>query len=128
VGCSNRSQVPEEDERESDTVREATFDHWDEEERKMKGLEAEEWALKRKAPIQAHLQALHESYRDVDPEYPVFAFGGTIPADEIDAEKLTLRVAHRVSLEEASCRFDGQMKKTGDVGQRTRKGTRSPKK
>jgi hypothetical protein len=106
----------------------AICDQWDEEERRTKSLEAEEWALKRKAPIQAHLQALHQAYRNVDPEYTVFAFGGTIPSNEIDAGKLTLNVAHRVSLDEAGSRFDGQMKKTGDVGKRRKKGTRSPKK
>jgi hypothetical protein len=128
VRHANRSQVPEEDQRESERARQAIYDQWDEEERRMKALEAEEWALKRKAPIQAHLNALHEAYRNVDPEYTVFAFGGTIPTDEIDAGGLTLHVAHRVSLDEAGSRFDGQMKKKGDVGQRRKKGTRSPKK
>jgi hypothetical protein len=128
VGHNNRSQAPEEDEPESERARLAIYDQWDEEERRIKSLEAEEWALKRKAPIQAHLQALHQAYRNVDPEYTVFAFGGTIPSNEIDAGKLTLNVAHRVSLDEAGSRFDGQMKKTGDVGKRRKKGTRSPKK
>jgi hypothetical protein len=128
VGQADRSQVPEEEERESERARQAIYDQWDEEERRMKALEAEEWASKRKAPIQAHLQALHEAYRNVDPEYTVFAFGGTIPSNEVDAGKLTLNVAHRVSLDEAGSRFDGQMKKTGDVGKRRKKGTRSPKK
>lgn len=128
VRYPDRSQIPDEDERESERARQAIYDQWEEEERRMKALEAEEWEAKRKAPIQAHLQASHEAYRNVDPEYTVFAFGGNIPADEIDAGKLTLHVAHRVSLEEASCRFDGQMKKTGDIGKRRKKGTRSPKK
>jgi hypothetical protein len=128
VRHANRSQIPEEDERESERARQAIYDQWDEEERRMKALEAEEWEAKRKAPIQAHLQALDEAYRNVDPEYTAFAFGGTIPADEIDAGKLTLHVAHRVSLDEAGSRFDGQMKKTGDVGKRRKKGTRSSKK
>jgi len=122
------SPVREDDERESDAARQAIYDQWDEEERRMKALEAEEWALKRKAPIQKHLQALHEAYRNVDPEYTVFAFGGTIPANEIDAGSLTLHVARRVSRDEAGPRFDGQMRKKGDVGQRRSKGTRSPKK
>jgi hypothetical protein len=125
---ANRSQVPGEDERESERARQAIYDQWDEEERRMKALEAEEWALKRKEPIQAHLQALHEAYRNVDPEYTVFAFGGTIPSNEVDAGKLTLHVAHRVSPDEAASRFDGQMKKKGDVGPRKKKGTRAPKK
>ena len=128
AGHVDRGQMPEEDDRESERARQAIYDQWDEEERKMKALEAEDWALKRKAPIQAHLQALHEAYRNVDPEYTVFAFGGTIPSDEVDAENLTLHVSRRVSVDEAGSRFDGQMRKKGNVDKRRKKGTRSPKK
>jgi len=122
------SPVREDQEQESDAARQAIYDQWDEEERRMTALEAEEWALKRRSPIQIHLQALHEAYRNVDPEYTVFAFGGTILSDEVDAESLTLHVARRKSADEAGSRFDGQMRKKGDVGQRRKKGTRSPKK
>jgi len=125
---ADRGQVAEEDERESERARQAIYEQWDEEERKMKALEAEEWALKRKAPIQAHLQALHQAYRNVDPEYTVFAFGGTISGNEIDAGNLTLHVSRRVSVVEAGSRFDGQMRKKGNVDKRRKKGTRSPKK
>jgi hypothetical protein len=44
------------------------------------------------APIQAHLEALHHAFRNVDPRYTIFAFGGTIPSTKIKCEDLTLRV------------------------------------
>jgi len=83
---------------------------------------------KRTQPIQVHLEAFHQAYQHVDPEYTVFAFGGTIPSDEVDAGKLTLHVTRRVLLEDESCRFDGQMRKTGTVGKGRKKGARSPDK
>jgi hypothetical protein len=46
----------------------------------------------RQEPIQAHLEALHKAFWSVDPEYTVFAFGGTIPKEEISCEELVLRV------------------------------------
>ena len=113
LGQPEGSPIGKNDERESNADRRAIYDQWDQKERRMKTREAEGWSLKRTAPIQAHLHALHEAYRNVDPEYTVFAFGGTIPANEIDAGKLTLHVASRVSVDEAGSRFDGQMRKKG---------------
>jgi hypothetical protein len=44
------------------------------------------------APIQAHLEALHHAFRNVDPKYTIFAFGGTIPSTKIKCEDLKIRV------------------------------------
>jgi hypothetical protein len=52
----------------------------------------ERWVLERQEPIQAHLEALHQAFWNVDPDYTVFAFGGTIPKEEISCEELVLRV------------------------------------
>jgi hypothetical protein len=55
-------------------------------------LYEERRVLERQEPIQAHLEALHQAFWNVDPEYTVFAFGGTIPKEEISCEELVLRV------------------------------------
>jgi len=123
----NDPQVSEQDEPEKDVDCQAIYDRWDEEKRIRLALEAEEWAAKRNQPIQAHLEALHQAYQHVDPEYTVFAFGGTIPSDEVDAGKLTLHVTRRVLLEHESCRFDGQMGKQDQFGKGRKKGARSPR-
>jgi hypothetical protein len=60
-------------------------------------LYEERWVLERQEPIQAHLEALHQAFWNVDPEYTVFAFGGTIPKEEISCEELVLRVWKDVS-------------------------------
>jgi hypothetical protein len=83
--------------------------------------------VKRKGPIQAHLEALHQAYRNVDPEYTVFAFGGTIPPEEVDAGKLTLHVASWGSLDEGDARFDGQTRKEGNVVKRRKRARRTNK-
>ena len=53
--------------------------------------------LERQEPIQTHLEALHQAFWNVDPEYTVFAFGGTVPKEEISCEELVLRVWKDVS-------------------------------
>jgi hypothetical protein len=60
-------------------------------------LYEERRVLERQEPIQAHLEALHQAFWNVDPEYTVFAFGGTIPKEEISCEELVLRVWKDVS-------------------------------
>jgi len=92
----------------SELVGNAWYDRYEEEDRFRKAKEAEPWELKKKEPIQIHLQALHQAYRNIDPAYTVFAFGGTIPPDEIDAGKLIIEVKRWGSLDEVDCRFDGQ--------------------
>jgi hypothetical protein len=63
-------------------------------------LYEERRALERQEPIQAHLEALHQAFWNVDPEYTVFAFGATIPEEEISCEELGLRVWRDVSEKE----------------------------
>jgi hypothetical protein len=60
-------------------------------------LYEERRVLERQEPIQAHLEALHQAFWNVDPEYKVFAFGGTIPKEEVSSEELILRVWRDVS-------------------------------
>lgn len=49
--------------------------------------------LREKAdPIQTHLEFIHQAFSNVDPEFMIFAFGGTIPADQVKCEDLQLRV------------------------------------
>jgi hypothetical protein len=55
-------------------------------------LYKEQREREKRAPIQAHLEALHHAFRNVDPRYTIFAFGGTIPSTKIKCEDLTLRV------------------------------------
>jgi len=43
-------------------------------------------------PIQAHLEFLHQAFRNVDPKFTVFAFGGTISSDQVDCKDCILRV------------------------------------
>jgi hypothetical protein len=110
-------------EEEGDVASQGSNDLYDEEARR----EIEEWEAKRKEPIQIHLEALHQAYRNVDPEYTVFAFGGTIPPEEVDAGTLILRVARWGTLDEVNTRFDGQMRKQG-AATKNRKRTPSPSK
>ena len=42
--------------------------------------------------IQAHLEFIHQAFSNVDPKFTIFAFGGTISADQIKCEDLRLRV------------------------------------
>jgi hypothetical protein len=55
-------------------------------------LYEEKRALEKQEPIQAHLENLHRAFWSVDPDYTIFAFGGTISRDQVDAGKLALRV------------------------------------
>jgi hypothetical protein len=55
-------------------------------------LYEERRVLERQEPIQIRLEALHQAFWNVDPGYTVFAFGGTIPKEEISCEDLVLRV------------------------------------
>jgi hypothetical protein len=41
--------------------------------------------------------------------------------------KLTLHVLRQEPLEEASCEFDGQIRKKGDMGRKSKKGAMSSK-
>jgi hypothetical protein len=122
-GCGNASVTVAEDEQGSDVARLARYDRYEDEARR----EIEKWEAKRKEPIQIHLEALHQAYRNVDPEYTVFAFGGTIPPEEIDAGNLTLHVASWGSLGEENTRFDGQMRKQGNVVKRRKRACRGNK-
>lgn len=108
---------------EDDVARRAIFSRYSEDARR----EVENCEAKRKDPIQTHLDALHQSYRNVDPEYTVFAFGGTIPPKEVDAASLTLHVVSWRSLDEEKSRFDGQMRKQGKVAKRRKRACRGSK-
>lgn len=55
-------------------------------------LYEEQRALERQEPIQAHLENLHHAFWNVDPDYTVFAFGGTISRGEVDIRQMALRV------------------------------------
>jgi len=70
--------------------------------------------LREKAdPIQSHLEFIHQAFSNVDPEFTIFAFGGTIPADQIKCEDLRLRVWQRTS---TPTRQDAGVKDKGDLG------------
>jgi hypothetical protein len=57
-----------------------------------------EMRLREKAdPIQTHLEFIHQAFSNVDPEFTIFAFGGTIPADQIKSSDLQLRVWQQLS-------------------------------
>ena len=55
-------------------------------------LYEEQRASERQEPIQAHLENLHHAFWNVDPDYTVFAFGQTIPRDQVDIRQMALRV------------------------------------
>jgi hypothetical protein len=79
-------------------------------------LYEERRVLERQEPIQAHLEALHQAFWNVDPEYTVFAFGGTIPKEEISCEEMVLRVWKDAGDEE------GDVKDNTDEGSETNNG------
>jgi hypothetical protein len=119
------SELAVQNEEEGDVASQGSNDLYCEEARR----EIKSCEVKRKEPIQAHLEALHlhQAYINVDPEYTVFAFGGTIPPEEIDAGNLTLHVASWGSLGEENTRFDGQMRKQGNVVKRRKRACRGNK-
>jgi len=55
-------------------------------------LYEEQRALEQQEPIQAHLENLHQAFWNVDPDYTVFAFRGTIPRDQVDIRQMALWV------------------------------------
>jgi hypothetical protein len=117
------SELAVEDEEEGDVASQGSNDCYCEEARR----EIKNCKVKRKEQIQAHLEALHQAYRNVDPEYTVFAFGGTILPEEVDAGKLTLHVASWGSLDEGDARFDGQIRKQGNTVKRRMRACRTNK-
>jgi hypothetical protein len=110
-----------EKQQETDKARQARYDSYAKKEPRWKVVEDEQWETKRKEPIQAHLEALHEAYGNVDPEYTVFAFGGTIPPEEVDAGTLSIHVARWGSLDEVDTRFDGQIGKQAQAAKSRKK-------
>jgi hypothetical protein len=89
-------------------------------------LYEERRVLERQEPIQAHLEALHQAFWNVDPEYTVFAFGGTIPKEELSCEELVLRVWKDVSEQKVDVKDNtdggGKANNEGNQGPSTKDG------
>jgi hypothetical protein len=66
-------------------------EHWTSK-REIREYEAQR-EKERQEPMQSHLENLHQAVRNVDPNFTVFAFGGTIPQEQVSTQDLVLRVS-----------------------------------
>lgn len=61
-------------------------------------LYEEQRVLEKQEPIEGqplkidHVDSLHHAFWNVNPDYTLFAFGGTIPKDQVDMRQMALRV------------------------------------
>jgi len=76
-------------------------------------LYTEKRLRERADPIQAHLEFIHQAFSNVDPKFTIFAFGGTILADQIKCEDLRLRVWQPSA---TPSRQGGNVKGRGELG------------